>query len=166
MVINPFVLPLAAGIIRSRRIALQSSALALFLATQCFCSEPVSFHDQLKNSSFKIAHECYVDDNWEIFVMNADGSNPVNLTHTPKEHEHYPQISPDGAKICFSVDEGEGRDAVRSLYVMDIDGKHQRKLVDHAREPFWSPDGKVLGFLPQEFPKFNVIDFYTSGMRF
>ena len=64
------------------------------------------------------------------------------------------------------MDDGEGREAVRSLYVMDIDGKHRRKLVDHAREPFWSPDGKVLGFLPQEFPKFNVIDFYTSGMSF
>ena len=43
--------------------------------------------------------------------MNADGSEPVNLTRTPREHEHYPQVSPDGTKICFSVDEGEGRDA-------------------------------------------------------
>jgi Tol biopolymer transport system component len=122
--------------------------------------------EELKDSSFKIANECYVNDNWEIFVMNADGSNPVNLTHTPKQHEHYPQIAPDGSKIAFSVDEGEGRDAVRSLWVMDIDGKSRRKLVDHAREPFWSPDSKVIGFLPQEYPKFNVIDFYTDGMKF
>ncbi len=125
-----------------------------------------SFREQLKDSSFKIANECYVDDNWEIFVMNADGSHPVNLTHTPKQQEHYPQISPDGSKIAFSVDEGEGREAVRSLCVMDINGKHRRKLVDHAREPFWSPDSKVIGFLPQEYPKFNVMDFYTDGMKF
>ncbi len=98
--------------------------------------------------------------------MNADGSQPVNLTKTPKVNEHYPQISPDGRKICFSVDEGEGRDAVRSLYVMDISGKNRKKLADHAREPFWSSDGKWVGFLPQEFPKFNVIDFYTTGMSF
>ena len=124
------------------------------------------FRDELKKTPFKIAHECYVDNNWEIFVMNADGSDPVNLTHTPKLHEHYPQISPDGSKICFSVDEGEGRDAVRSLCVMDIDCKHRKTLANHAREPFWSPDSKVIGFLPQEFPKFNVIDFYTSGMNF
>jgi TolB protein len=122
--------------------------------------------EQLQETPFKIAHESYVNDNWEIFVMNADGSHPVNLTHTPKLHEHYPQISPDGTKICFSVDEGEGRDAVRSLCVMDIDGKHRKKLIDHAREPFWSPDSKTIGFLPQEFPKFNVIDFYTKGMDF
>ena len=118
--------------------------------------------DQLKALPFKIAYETYVDHNWEIFVMNADGSDPVNLTRTPNVQEHYPQVSPDGTKICFSVDEGEGREAVRSLYVMDIQGKDRKKLADHAREPFWSPDSKVIGFLPQEFPKFNVIDYYTQ----
>jgi len=90
----------------------------------------------------------------------------VNLTKTPKEHEHYPLVSPDGSKICFTVDEGEGRETIRSLYVMDVDGKHRKKLVDHAREPFWAPDGKMIGFLPQEYPKFNVIDYYTDGMNF
>src|SRR6266478_4680209 len=120
----------------------------------------------LKSLPFKIAYECYVNDNWEIFVMDPDGSGAVNLTHTPEQHEHYPQISPDGSKISFTVDEGEGREAVRSLYVMDIDGKNRKKLVDHAREQFWSPDSKIIGFLPQEYPKFNVMDFYTKGMSF
>jgi Tol biopolymer transport system component len=129
-------------------------------------SPSTTLSERLKATSFKIAYECYVDDNWEIFVSNADGSSPVNLTHTPNVHEHYPQVSPDGSKLCFSVDTGEGRDAVRSLWVMDIDGKNRRKLVDYAREPFWSPDGKVIGFLPQEYPKFNVIDYYTKGMSF
>ncbi len=122
--------------------------------------------DQLKQLPFKIAYESYVDNNWEIFSMNADGSNPVNLTKTKDQHEHYPQVSPDGTKICFSVDKGEGRDTVRSLWVMNSDGSNRRKLVDYAREPFWSPDGKVIGFLPQEYPKFNVIDYYTKGMSF
>ena len=122
--------------------------------------------ERLKGSPFKIAFERYVDDNSEIFVMNADGSGLKNLTNTPKLHEHYPQVSPDGTKICFSVDEGEGRDAVRSLIVMDADGGNRRKLADHAREPFWSPDSRTVGFLPQEFPKFNVVDYYTKGMSF
>lgn len=121
---------------------------------------------RLQASAFKIAYESYVQGNWELFVMNADGSDPVNLTRTPKVHEHYPQVSPDGTKICFSVDSGEGREAVRSLWVMDADGKNRRHLVDGAREPFWSPDSRSIGFLPQEYPKFNVIDFYTKGMSF
>lgn len=125
-----------------------------------------SLRTRLHSLPFKIAYESYTNDNWEIFVTNADGSNPVNLTRTPDQHEHYPQASPDGSKICFSVDTGEGREAVRSLWVMDSDGRNRKKLVDHAREPFWSPDSRRIGFLPQEFPKFNVIDFYTRGMSF
>ena len=125
-----------------------------------------SLCQRLKPLPYQIAYECYVDGNWEIFVMNADGTNPKNLTQTPKEQEHYPQMSPDGTQIAFTADVGEGRDTVRSLWVMDIDGKHRKKLVDSAREQFWSPDGKMIGFLPQEYPKFNVIDYYTKGMKF
>ena len=115
---------------------------------------------------FKIAYESYADGNSDILVMDGDGSNPVNLTQTPTEQEHYPQVSRDGRKICFVSDVGEGRDTVRSVYVMDIDGRNRKKVADHAREPFWSPDGKVIGFLPQEFAKFDVIDFSTKGMSF
>jgi Tol biopolymer transport system component len=139
---------------------------ALFATATATADAQSSLRERLRGGPFKIAYESYVNDNWEIFVMHADGSQPVNLTQTPKEQEHYPQVSPDGSKICFSVDQGEGRDAVRSLYVMDNDGKNRKKLVENAREPFWSPDGKVIGFLPQEYPKFNVMDYYTKGMSF
>jgi hypothetical protein len=144
--------------------ALLAIAVCLVVGAPAFAQ--TRFQERLKTLPFKIAYECYVDDNWEIFVINADGSEPVNLTHSPKIHEHYPQVSPDGSRICFSVDEGEGRGAVRSLYVMDIDGRNRKKLIDHAREPFWSPDSKVIGYLPQEYDKFNVIDYYTRGMSF
>ncbi len=149
-----------------RRLALLISTAAIIFAARVPSHAEPPLKDRLRDSPFKIAFERYVNDNWEIFVMNADGSGLVNLTNTPKEHEHYPQVSPDGTKICFSADEGEGRDAVRSLFVMDAGGKNRRKLADHAREPFWSPDSKRVGFLPQEFPKFNVVDYYTKGMSF
>jgi dipeptidyl aminopeptidase/acylaminoacyl peptidase len=142
------------------------------LAAVALLTEPAGAADtaplraRLKALPFKIAYESYVDGNWEIFVMNPDGSHPVNLTKTPDLNEHYPQVSPDGTRMCFVADKGDGRDAIRSLYVMDVNGKHRKKITDYAREPFWSPDGKVIGFLDQEFPKFNVIDYYTKGMNF
>lgn len=126
----------------------------------------VSLVERLKASPFKIAWESYVDGNWEIFVSQADGSGATNLTNTPQQNEHYPQVSPDGTQICFTVDTGEGRTAVRSLWVMDADGTHRRKLADQAREPFWAPDSRTIGYLPQEYPKFNVIDYYTKGLVF
>ncbi len=121
---------------------------------------------KLQKVKMKIAYECYVAGNWEIFTMNADGSSKTNLTRSQDRNEHFPQISPDSKRIAFTVDSGEGRDAVRSLWLMNIDGKHQKKIADVAREPFWSPDGKIIGFLPQEYSKFNVMDYYTTGMSF
>lgn len=124
-----------------------------------------SLAQQLEGLPFKIAYESYVGSNWEIFVINADGSGPANLTQTPQEHEHYPQVSADGAHFAYVVDRGEGREAIRSLWIMDLDGKNRKKVADYAREPFWTVSG-TLGYLPQEYPKFNVIDYYTSGMTF
>ena len=121
---------------------------------------------KLDATPFRIAYESYVSNNWEIFVCDANGSHAVNLTQTPGAHEHYPQVSPDATKIAFTQDDGEGRTAVRSLWVMDIDGKNRRKHADHAREQFWRPDSKRIGFLPQEYPKFKVMDYYTKGMNF
>ncbi len=142
------------------------TALALTMTTSFPAFGQSPLRDQLKTLPFKIAYESYVNDNWDIFVMNADGSHPVNITRTENDNELYPQVSPDGRSIAFVDDRGEGRDAIRSLWLMDVDGRHRKKIADYARQPFWSPDGKVIGFLPQEYPKFNVIDFFTKGMDF
>ena len=139
---------------------------AAWLAQSAVAADGAPLRERLKASPFKIAYESYVDGNWDIFVMNADGSQPVNLTQTPDLNEHYPHISPDGRRMCFVADQGEGRDAVRSVYVMDVDGRNRKKVADDAREPFWSPDGQVIGYLDQEYPRFNVLDFYTKGMNF
>jgi hypothetical protein len=145
-----------------KMILITSAALCVIASNAT--AEPM--REKLKRENAKIAYETYVDNNWEIFVMNADGSNPVNITKTADAHEHYPQVSPDGTKIAFTVDSGEGRDTVRTLWVMDTDGTHRKKLVERAREPFWAPDSQTIGFLPQEYPKFNVIDYSTKGMSF
>jgi Tol biopolymer transport system component len=145
-------------------------AAGISLGIVCAASRPARaaepLVERLKDTSFKIAYEAYANGNSDIWVMNADGTGKVNLTSTPDQNEHYPQISPDGSKICFNIDSGGGRDAVRSTWLMDVDGKNRRKIADRAREPFWSPDSKVIGYLPQEYPKFDVIDYYTKGMMF
>jgi hypothetical protein len=153
-------------VVSSAAVVALACATAVFAQSGAAAQGQAALSRQLKALPFKIAWECYVDKNWEIFTMNADGSGAVNLTHTAKEHEHYPQVSPDATKICFTVDTGEGREAVRSLWVMNADGSNRRKIADHAREPFWGPDSRTIGYLPQEYPKFNVMDYYTKGMVF
>jgi hypothetical protein len=119
---------------------------------------------ELHASPHKILFEAYVDDNWDLFVMNADGSGRKNLTNTPDVHELYPQATPDGTKICFLADVQQGRDTLRSVYYMSADGTGRKLVADKARQPCWSPDGTKIAYLPQEFSRFNVADYVSKGL--
>ena len=57
------------------------------------------------------------DNNGEIYIMNADGSNPTRLTDNPA-HDWDPSISSDNEKIVFFSE----RDGNQEIYTMDIDG--------------------------------------------
>ncbi len=97
-------------------------------------------------------------------MVNADGSAPVNLTRTPDIDEVYPKPSPDGSKIAFVADHGQGDARVRDVYVMNSDGTDRVKVADNAREPCWSPDGKSIAYAKGEFQKYNLSDFATKGI--
>jgi len=114
----------------------------------------------LKAIPFKIVYETYRQtdgkENWELFLINADGSNATNLTGTKDSDELYPQASPDGTKICFVVDEGTGRNKVRNVYYMSIDGTDRVKVADNSRDPCWSPDGTKIAYTEGEYERFTT----------
>jgi Tol biopolymer transport system component len=112
----------------------------------------------------RIVCESNRDGNWDLYVMNADGSNAVNLTKTPDVDELYPKVSPDGTRIVFCADEGKGEGKVRNLYVMDADGSKRMKIADNSREPCWSADGSKIAFLRAEYDQFSYSDFATKGI--
>jgi Tol biopolymer transport system component len=57
---------------------------------------------------------------WDIWIMNADGSDKTRLTFDDATNEHAPRFSPDGKKIAFNWIVGnESR-----LMVMDRDGSN------------------------------------------
>ena len=64
--------------------------------------------------------------NAEIYVMNADGSDPQRLTHDPA-YDGWPSWSPDGSQIAFS----SSRNGKPDIYVMDADGSNPRQLTHH-----------------------------------
>ena len=86
------------------------------------------------------------DGNPEIYTMNPDGSNVVNLSQHPRA-DRVPAWSPDGQKIGFT----STRDGNTELFVMDADGENPTQL---THTPFhvyntgfvWSPDGTKIAF--------------------
>jgi Tol biopolymer transport system component len=122
----------------------------------------------LEKIPFKILYETYRHTdgklNWELFQMNADGSNKINLTQTPDLDEMYPHASPDGTKICFVVDEGVGRDKIRSVYYMNIDGTERVKVATNARQPCWNPDGSKIAYLRGEYERYSQREYATSEL--
>jgi Tol biopolymer transport system component len=139
------------------------------------CEPPVGPYDKsvidLKAIPFKIIYEtCRETDgkeNWELFIMNADGSNATNLTRTPEVDELYPHASPDGTRVCFVLDKGTSRrDKIRSVYYMNIDGTNRVKVADHAQWPCWSPDGKTIAYLKCEYERNTTRERNTKELMF
>lgn len=77
----------------------------------------------------------------ELYLMNADGSNPTRLTNNTAE-DHYPDWSPDGQRIAF-FSRGGGRDGI---YVIDTNGANEQQITATGFEPDWSPDGSKILF--------------------
>ena len=84
----------------------------------------------------------------DVWIMNSDGTDPVNLTQG--QYCASPIWSPDGTKIAY-VDVGADYSG-RDIWVMDADGGNRKQLTDHiekigpnsGEDLFWSEDGQSI----------------------
>ena len=82
---------------------------------------------------------------WDIFVMNADGSEQRRLVR----HGTDPRWSPDGRTIAFvrrATLDGFNYD----IYAVDGEGGPARSLTRspaYENDPAWSPDGRRIAFV-------------------
>ena len=61
----------------------------------------VNTTDSLSTQGSRIVFYIHGDDNFEIYVMDADGGNRKNLSNNPACTTSDPDWSPDGTKIAF-----------------------------------------------------------------
>jgi dipeptidyl aminopeptidase/acylaminoacyl peptidase len=103
------------------------------------------------------------DGNQDIWVMDSDGSNPVNLTHEQAK-DYSPAWSPLGDWIAFA----SVRDSPYwELYLMRPDGSDVQRLTwwEDASDwsPSWSPDGTRLAFASKRDGNWEIYTMDRDG---
>ena len=93
----------------------------------------------------RISYAHYINGPYEIYAMNADGTNKVNLSQGGGLDAAW---SPDGKKIAFTSVRGGGG---FRLYTMDGVGGNVKELSTNDNGvgnvfPVWSPDSKKIAF--------------------
>jgi len=105
--------------------------------------------------------------NSEIFVMNSDGTNPVNITNSAA-YDGWGAWSPDGTKILFSSNRS-GPANIGQLFVVNPDGTNPTQITfgpGSFVQASWSPDGKKIyahqHWETDEFSNLVVFDFSSN----
>ena len=103
----------------------------------------------------------------DVWIMNADGSDSVNLTQG--QHCASPAWSPAGTKIAY-IDRGADRSG-RDIWVIDADSGNPQQLTDDikligpnsADDLFWSEDGSSIYYHVWDRSEMFVVALDGSG---
>jgi TolB protein len=105
-----------------------------------------------------------VEANFDIYLIQADGTLPRNLTNNTEANDLFPTWTRDGGQIAFVSDRARSellRDPTRELtsslsngnfeiYVISRDGRNLRYLTANPANdeaPTWSPDSNRIAFV-------------------
>ena len=114
----------------------------------------------------KIVFAANRDGNRDIYIMNSDGTQQVNLTKH-KADDVEPVFSPTGEQILFASD----RDRFPGswdLYLMDPDGENVQQVFEKSANrgsPTWSPNGKQIAYYRFERGKWLLYIGTINGAK-
>ncbi|MEP0845839.1 MAG: PD40 domain-containing protein [Phycisphaerae bacterium] len=97
----------------------------------------------------RIAFASLRSGNWDIWVMNSDGTSPRRLTYEA-ESEISPCWSPDGEEIAYSA--WNERTHRWEIHAVRGGVPHQRRRVADGMLPAWSPDGSLIAYQSEREP--------------
>jgi hypothetical protein len=110
----------------------------------------------------RIAFMNNYDGDYEICLMNADGSGIKQLTKNSAT-DTFPSWSPDGTQIAFV----SNRDGDFDIWVMNADGSNQTNITsdDPSTDdaPHWSPDGQWIAIETDRYSSWHIALITPDG---
>ena len=99
----------------------------------------------------------------DLWIVNADGSNPVQLTNQLARGDGAPRWSPDGRQIVFDSQRADGSE---EICVIDATGGRPRHLTQDSFQntlPSWSRDGRWIYFNSDRTGRGEIWRMPSSG---
>jgi len=132
---------------------LQVGASAAPLLESTFAEQEARYSPDGRRIAFQSDR---VGDVAEVWLADADGSNPLRLTSGPGRRQSAPRWSPNGRSIAF---DSQAQDGHFGVWTIGVDGSGLRQVThDPADEktPSWSRDGRLLYFESNRTGRFEV----------
>jgi Tol biopolymer transport system component len=102
-------------------------------------------HPSLSPDGRRVAFTSNRSGSSELWVADADGSSPIQLSQYNGPEAISSRWSPDGRSLAFACEAGGNHD----IFVMTADGKASRRITSELSEegdPSWSVDGRFIYF--------------------
>jgi Tol biopolymer transport system component len=96
----------------------------------------------------RIAFVSKRDGDWEIYLINADGTGGWQNLTSNKCTDTDPSWSPDGSRVAFASDR-DYPNGPAEIYTMKADGSDWRRITNNSQtdlDPSWSADGTRIAF--------------------
>lgn len=91
---------------------------------------------QLSPDRTRIAFTSNRDGDYQVYVMNVDGTNVHRVSAAESQSSETPSWSPDGLHIAYDLFDG----AAQTIWTTDADGSHQHYLNVPGYFAVWGPN--------------------------
>ena len=142
-----------------KRTSSVSTGIVAIAAVLALAAPPA--HATFPGLNGKIAFHSNRNGNFEIYSMDANGSNQTRLTNNAAE-DFSPAWSADGTRIAFT----SFRDGNYEIYTMNGDGTSPTRVTNHAAPdvaPAWSPDGTKIVFVSTRDGNSEIYTMNSNG---
>lgn len=108
------------------------------------------------------------DGNYEIYMINPDGTGEVRLTKNDYD-DFYPALRWDGKQVAFSSSVASRKGPPqKDIFIMDIATRKTKRMTNTPEDKItlnWSPDGKKIAYARYVMgqPEIFVLDLATEA---